>query len=127
MITHFIFYVRDQQASCEFYSSVLTIMPRLNVPGMTEFALSDTCIFGLMPEAGIKKLLGCALPDPAEANGIPRAELYLVVSNAHEYFSRALSFGAKALNAVAKRDWGHEVGYCLDRDGHVIAFAQVSN
>lgn len=127
MITHFILYVRDQQMSTEFYTGVLKQSPSLNVPGMTEFHLSDGCILGLMPEAGIKKLLGPKLPDPASASGIPRAEIYLVVENATEFLSRAVSLGAQALSEVASRDWGHAVGYCMDKDGHVLAFAQAQN
>lgn len=82
MIAHLILYVADQQASTEFYAYVLDMEPTLNVPGMTEFSLSETCVLGLMPEAGIKKLLGTNLPDPATARGIPRAEVYLLVDDA---------------------------------------------
>lgn len=53
---------------------MLACAPSLNVPGMTGFTLSANCVLGLMPEAGIKRLLGERLPDPAQATGIPRAE-----------------------------------------------------
>ena len=59
-----ILYVADQQVSTGFYQAVLARQPDLNVPGMTEFRLSETCVLGLMPEAGIKRLLGERLPDP---------------------------------------------------------------
>jgi hypothetical protein len=36
-------------------------------------------VFGVMPEHGIRKLLGDRLPDPGMGRGIPRAELYLRV------------------------------------------------
>lgn len=119
----YILYVRDQEFSTRFYTAVLNQTPVLYVPGMTQYTISDTCQFGLMPEAGIKKLLGEALPDPARANGIPRNELYLMVDKAQPYLDRALQNGAKLISEISMRDWGQRVGYCLDIDGHVLAFA----
>ncbi|MBV6395409.1 MAG: hypothetical protein HFACDABA_00985 [Anaerolineales bacterium] len=122
--THFILYVQDQIRSAEFYSRVLDCAPTLNVPGMTEFTLSESCVLGIMPEAGIKRLLGDALPDPVRANGIPRSEIYLRVEDASAFHVRALSAGATELSALAGRDWGDRVAYCLNLDGHVLAFAE---
>lgn len=123
MIAHFIFYVKDQKLSTLFYTSVLNVAPVLNVPGMTEFQLSETSKLGLMPEAGIKRLLSERLPDPGAGQGIPRAELYLRVPDAPQYHARALAAGALELSSALPRDWGETVSYCLDPDGHVIAFA----
>lgn len=119
----------DQARSAAFYARVLHCAPSLDVPGMTEFRLSAACVLGLMPEAGIKRLLGSPLPDPAQAAGIPRAELYLRVANALEYHRRALEAGAIELSEPRDRDWGDRVAYALDPDGHVLAFAekQVAN
>lgn len=121
---HTILYVADQAASARFYARVLDIEPALDVPGMTELPLLDGQTLGLMPEAGIARLLAPALPDPAAASGTPRAELYLVVDDPARYQARALEAGARELSALAPRDWGHEVAYALDPDGHVIAFAR---
>ncbi len=122
-----ILYVRDQKRSSDFYRRTLNLEPRLDVPGMTEFMLSDGCLLGLMPETGIKRLLGDRLPDPAAANGIPRAELYLIVKDATAYHARALACGAIELSPLAQRDWGDRAAYCLDPDGHVLAFAEQMN
>ncbi|MBI5670603.1 MAG: VOC family protein [Chloroflexi bacterium] len=122
--THTILYVSDQESSARFYAAVLELQPALHVPGMTEFHLGEGNILGLMPEAGIKRLLGDALPDPTAARGIPRAELYLVVADALLYYRRALAAGARNLSGLEKRDWGDVVAYCLDPDGHVLAFAE---
>lgn len=126
MISHFILYVKEQNRSTAFYTAVLKLAPRLNVPGMTEFSLSAECVLGLMPEIGIKRLLGSNLPDPAKAAGVPRAELYLLVDDASDYLARALSLGATLVSELGLRDWGDTVAYCLDEDGHVLAFAQRS-
>jgi|GEM_PF-142777 len=120
----FIVYVRDQDASTRFYGSVFQEAPSTHEPGMTEFALGDGVSLGLMPAAGIRRLLGDALPDPDAAAGIPRCELYLVVPDAAACLQRALDAGARALSPLLPRDWGQRVGYCLDPDGHVLAFAE---
>lgn len=123
MKAHFIFYVSDQERSTAFYSSVLADRPTLNVPGMTEFRLSDSSVLGLMPESGIVRLLGSAIAHPSLAHGAPRAELYLVVEDAAAFHARAVESGAREVSPPALRDWGQSVGYCLDPDGHVLAFA----
>lgn len=122
--SHINLYVRDQAASRQFYEQVLGLAPQLDVPGMTEFELGPTTVLGLMPETGIKNLLGQALPDPALAGGVPRAELYLVVDEAATAMQRALQCGAKLLAGFEPRDWGDRAGYVLDPDGHVLALAE---
>ena len=124
MTCHFIFYVRDQAASTEFYRYVLFMNPSLDVPGMTEFKIGNQCVLGLMPESGIKRLLGDTIQDPEKTNGTSRAELYLVVPNPEDYLARAYSLKAKSLSELSRRNWGHEAGYALDPDGHVLAFAK---
>jgi len=79
MRTNIILYVSDQKASASFYEKVLLMAPVLDVPGMSEFKLNEDTVLGLMPSAGIKRLLGEKLPDPDKARGIPRAEVYLHV------------------------------------------------
>lgn len=122
---HLILYVDDQAKSRNFYSSVLGGEPRLDVPGMTEFEIPGGAVLGLMPSRGISKLLGPVLPDPEQARGVPRAELYLVGDQPEAMLQRALGAGATLLSPLQDRDWGHTVGYCLDPDAHVLAFARV--
>lgn len=124
MKAHLILYVNDQRASARFYARVLGLSPRLDVPGMTEFLLSEGAVLGLMPAAGIKRLLGERLPDPGRAAGVPRAELYLLTDQPGAFHDRALANGALELSPLALRDWGHEAAYSLDPDGHVLAFAR---
>ena len=124
MQAHLILYVADQKAASKFYGLALGLTPRLDVPGMTEFELSEGAILGLMPSAGIKRLLGSTLPDPDRAAGIPRAELYLLVEDPAAHHRRALENGATELSPLLPRDWGHDAAYSLDPDGHVLAFAR---
>jgi uncharacterized protein len=120
----FVLYVADQAAARAFYTRALGREPQLDVPGMTEFALGEGAALGLMPAAGIRRLLGPALPDPAAAAGTPRAELYLRVEGAAAAHARALAAGARELSPLAARNWGERVAYSLDPDGHVLAFAE---
>lgn len=124
MQSHLILYVKDQDHSTGFYAAVLAMAPRLHVPGMTEFALGNGSILGLMPIDGIRRLLGPSLPDPARADGIPRAELYLLVDDAQAYHGRALACGAREMSPMLERNWGHRAAYSMDPDGHILAFAQ---
>lgn len=123
----FILYVADPVRSREFYRAVLERAPELDVPGMTEFDLGGGARLGLMPEAGIRRLLGPALTDPAQARGVPRAELYLRWRDAAAAHARALAAGAVELSPLRPRDWGERVGYVLDPDGHVLACAEPSD
>ena len=119
-----ILYVADQRRSAEFYRAVLRREALLDVPGMTEFRLTEHCTLGLMPEDGIARLLGSSIVHPAQAGGVARCELYLHVDDVRETFEHAQRCGARVLDAPAVRDWGHIVGYLSDPDGHVLAFAQ---
>jgi hypothetical protein len=120
---HTILYVKNQSESKLFYQKMLRINPILDVPGMTEFEISAGFILGLMPESGAARLLGNLLPHPETGSGIPRCELYLMVSDPDAEYSNALLCGALALSAPSMRDWGHHVGYVADNDGHIIGFA----
>jgi uncharacterized protein len=112
--SHFILYVADLERSTAFYPKVLGFEPQLHDPGMTEFGLPGGGVLGLMPEKGNRSLLGEALPDPATANGIARAEIYLILSESGIYHSRALAAGARELSPLLPRTWGQLAAYSLD-------------
>lgn len=122
--SHIIFYVEDQQKSTEFYSQLLNLKPTLNVPGMTEFTLIDNAVLGLMPAAGIKKLLKEKIELPQKTINTPRAEIYLVVDNAEEYIRRAQEMKVAVIDEFADRNWGHRAIYYEDLDGYIIVFAE---
>lgn len=116
----FVLYVADQAASARFYSAALAAAPTLDVPGMTELPLPGGGQLGLMPEAGIGRLLGIDAP----ASRPPRAELYLRVPDPAAAHARALAAGGTELAPLQARDWGDDVAYSADADGHVLAFAR---
>lgn len=120
---HFILYVRDQAESRAFWSRALDVAPSLDVPGMTELELPGGAVLGLMPEQGIRRLLGDAVAPPRSG---ARAEIYVVVDDPAAAHARAIAAGARELSALAPRDWGHDAAYSVDPDGHVLAFARVT-
>ena len=119
---HLILYVADQQRSTEFYSRVLELKPRLNVPGMTEFEIGQFTVLGLMPYTSVERLFDIDR-SKLESGDKPKAELYLLVDEPDAYHQRALDHGAKELSSIKDRDWGHVAAYSIDKDGNVIAFA----
>lgn len=125
MIKHFeiILYVANQEKSKFFYSTILQKQPVLDVPGMTEYMLTENLKLGLMPNSGIAKIISPTLPNPSNGLGIPRCELYFKVDNVEDIFNIAINAGAKLVSEIKNRDWGDRVGYLADFDGHVIAFA----
>ena len=121
--SEFILYVADQSRSARFYSRVLGVEPTLDVPGMTEFALSPVCKLGLMPETSIARIISGPLPHPSNGSGVPRCELYLMVEDLDAALQNAEAAGARLVDVARDRDWGHRVAYYADPDGHVIALA----
>lgn len=122
MKAEFIEYVSDQAKARDFFAHVLDQVPRLDVPGMTEFDLGDGAVLGLMPVAGIQRLLGQGPASPAPFG----AELYLSVDDPAAFHARALAAGAQELSPLLLRDWGDTAAYSLTPDGLVLAFASSS-
>ncbi len=120
--TYFILYVASQERSTEFYKKVLAGEPVLFEPGMTEFALSDSCLLGIMPASDIKRILGPLLPEPSIKH--PSGEIYMMVDDPLEYHKRALNAGAIELSPLRERGWGDIAAYSLDLDGNVLVFAK---
>ncbi len=118
MAAHFILFVSDPARSVAFYREVLGYPPRLDVPGMAEFSLSEECVLGLMPIRGVERLL-----PGLEIGWGARSEIYLHVPDPEVSVGRAVAAGGTLLSGVELRNWGAQVGYALDPDGHVIAFA----
>ena len=120
-----ILYVKNQERSKEFYALLFGKDPVLDVPGMVEFQVSDDFKLGLMLETSIVKIIEDRLPHPNLGNGIPRCELYFKVDDVVKMFDLALFAGAKSISENSARDWGDDVAYVADLDGHVIAFSKI--
>ena len=123
----FILYVADQQRSTAFYKTVFGAEPVLNVPGMTEFRVTENVRLGLMPEIGIAKIVCPVMPHPGQATGVPRCEAYFRVKSPERFLDRSIEAGAVLVSELSLRDWGDIAGYVADPDGHVLAFASKQN
>lgn len=119
-----ILYVADQKRSTEFYQKILDKSPVVNVPGMTEFLLTENFLLGLMPEKNIQKLLDIQTTVEGQAKNISRCELYLKVDDPAQQLKKAIAAGATEISKEQYRSWGDAVAYCSDPDGHIIAFAK---
>ena len=122
--TEFILYVTHQERSSRFYEALFRTKPTLEVPGMTEFTLSENLKIGLMPNNGIATILSDTMPHPEKGTGIPRCELYFYVENIQSEYENAMALGAKTVSGIENRNWGDRVCYFSDLDGHIIAFAE---
>ena len=122
-----IFYVKDQEKSKIFYKNLLGYEPTLDVLGMTEFHILNNVLLGLMPEEGIMRILNNKIPNPKDANGVPRSEIYIFVDEPDEYYLRAITAGGTGISKTELRNWGDYVAYCSDVDGHILAFAKKAN
>ncbi len=120
----FILFVADQSKSTEFYRKLLDLDPGLNVPGMTEFELSNSVKLGIMPENGIARIIEEKTQHPANGKGVPRCEVYLLVESLKPYYDRAKALNALVVSETENRDWGHRVCYFSDPDGHIVAIAE---
>ncbi len=119
-----ILYVKDQERSKLLYASILGISPTLDVPGMTEFNLTQKLSLGIMPGDGIVRILDNKVGNPNEIQGLPRCEVYLFVDNPDFYYDKAIEFGGQGISKGEIRNWGDYVSYCSDYDGNIIAFAK---
>lgn len=123
----FIIYVADQENSKFFYQRLLGISPVLDVPGMTEFTLSDHAILGIMPEDDIYRVLEGKISHPSEADKKPRCEIYIFVDDPDKYLDRLVEAGGTYISEGQIRSWGDYVSYGSDLDGHILAFAKAVN
>lgn len=121
--SRYILYVENQAKSTGLYSQLLGFEPALNVPGMTEFKLSDTAILGLMPKKGIAKLLDNKYSVLESKEDLISTEIYFEVESLDPYYQKVKNLGMKIISEIKVQDWGHKTFYTKDEDGNVIAFA----
>lgn len=121
---HLILFVADQERSKCFYEALWKQAPGLHVPGMTEFALLNGLVLGLMPTESAARLLGGKEPLPARTQCIPRCEMYIYVDHLAQWYEHAKTCGAQVIDPPSPRDWGDLACYLTDPDGHVIALAE---
>lgn len=114
--------VRDLGRSSAFYQQAFGWQVAVAAPVYTEFELPGGQRLGLYQREGFALSCGGEAVDVL-ADRVSGAELYLVCADLAASIEAILRAGARALSPRAKRDWGDEVAYFRDPDGHVIALA----
>lgn len=122
--TYFIIYVDDIEKTKMFYEILFDIKPVTDEPGMCEFELPNGAVLGIMPNSSLEKLFGAEYSVNEKKKKSPKFEFYFQVDDAEALQQKALQLGALELRKFAKMDWGDKVAYCVNHDGHILAFAE---
>lgn len=122
--TYFIIYVDDFDKTKLFYELLFNNKPVIDDPGMCEFKLPDGSTLGIMPSSSLAKLFGEEFVEQKDRKALPNVELYFQMEKAVELHKRAVQLGATEIRKFTKMDWGDNVAYSLNHDGHILAFAE---
>ena len=116
--------VADTVRSALFYREAFGWKVRVEVPVYVELELPDGAGLGLYQREAFGRNTGQA-PHPHPAGALSGAELYFRTVELEPAQRRLEAAGARLLSPLAPRDWGDEVVYYSDPDGHVVALARV--
>ncbi len=122
--TYFIIYVDDINKTKFFFQLLFDIKPVIDEPGMCELELPNGAVLGIMPNTSLEKLFGTEYSVNEKKKASPKFEFYFQVDNAEALYKKALQLGALSLRKFNKMDWGDRVAYCVNHDGHILAFAE---
>lgn len=114
--------VEDLDRSRRFYTSLLGWAVGVETPVYVELAHRGGMRLGLYRREGFGANVG-RTPIAVAGGDLHAAELYFHSESPSEVVSRALAAGGRLLSALAPRDWGDDVAYVADPDGHVVALA----
>ncbi len=112
--------VRDVSRAARFYREAFGWPVRVRVPVFVEFELPDGRGLALFEREAFAVHAG-RLPSAVGEGEIGAAELYLRCGDLDAAIARVREAGAGVLAERARKDWGDEVAYFRDPDGHVIA------
>lgn len=115
--------VEDVARARRFYDALLGWEAAVAVPVYVELRHPGGMRLGLYERRGFARNTG----RPAVECGEDRthaAELYLACADPAAAITRALAAGGELLSPLAPRDWGDDVGYLRDPDGHVVAISR---
>lgn len=118
-----VFYVENLETSKLFYTTVLDQSPILDEPELVEFQLMRNFKLGLVPLKGIVHTLNLAVRHRPEGC-MPACEICLKHEDPEGCLVLFEAAGGKLIQPLKTMDWGEEVAYGLDPDGHMIAFSR---
>ncbi len=121
---HFLLKVDDLNKSKIFYELLFASKPVVDEVNIVEFEINSGAILGLISDELLSNLFGNDLPERYSSKSSGISEVYLELTNADKYFEKSKQLGCIELSPFKERNWGHKVGYVLNHDGHIIAFAE---
>ena len=115
--------VAELERSVRFYTVLLGWPVTVDTPVYVELTHTSGLRLGLYVREGFGRNIGRA---PIEVKGadLHAAELYFRTSDPAAVSERVAALGARILSPLSRRDWGDEVVYLADPDGHVVALAR---
>ena len=118
-----VFYVENLDTSKRFYTTVLDQSPIVDAPELVEFQLMRNFKLGLVPLKGVVHMLNLAVRHRPEGC-MPACEICLKHEDPEGCLVLFEAAGGKLIQPLRHMDWGEEVAYGLDPDGHMIAFSR---
>lgn len=118
-----VFYVENLETSKLFYTTVLDQSPILDAPELVEFQLMRNFKLGLVPLKGVVHTLNLAVRHRPEGC-MPACEICLKHEDPEGCLVLFEAAGGKLIQPLKTMDWGEEVAYGLDPDGHMISFSR---
>lgn len=115
--------VADLPRSRSFYRQAFDWALAVDLPVYVQFRMPGGVGVSLYQREAFAAQVG-AMPASCPTGACAAAELYLEVEDLPAATDAVLAAGARSLSPAALRDWGDEVAYFADPDGHVIALAR---
>ncbi|GBE30943.1 MAG TPA: hypothetical protein ENH10_04030 [Bacteroidetes bacterium] len=115
--------VENVQRSRDFYRAVFGWSVREDMETYVEFDTGMDTGICLYERGAFAKNTGTPVL-PVMMNSSTGVELYIYVSDMADTINKLVSANASMLAARKVMDWGDEVAYYSDPDGHIIAVAQ---
>lgn len=115
--------VSDVERAVGFYQSAFGWPRRADFPIYVELALPDGRGVAFYERNAFGLNTG-QVPAPVAAGQLSGTELYLRCEDLDAAIGRLETLGARPLSPRRLRDWGDEVAYFADPEGHVLALAQ---
>jgi lactoylglutathione lyase len=113
----------DLPRAVAFYRAALGWAVAVEAPVYVELAHPGGMRLGLYQREAFGRNTGQA-PVAVPPGALATAELYFQAADLEAAMAGMEAAGARCLSAAAMRDWGDEVAYFADPEGHVLALAR---
>jgi catechol 2,3-dioxygenase-like lactoylglutathione lyase family enzyme len=112
----------DLPRAAAFYRAAFGWEVAVEAPGYVEFSMPDGMRLGLYQREAFGRNTG-QVPVAVPPGALSTAELYLQADDLVAAVAALEGAGARCLSPAVLRDWGDQVAYFADPEGHVLALA----